>query len=232
MKLEKACKIALSCGLTTIGEAVLNIKLHANSMFDYHLWNEEIAELENEYIECLQEHSDTSENLKISDVFPRIVHLHYVVGDATCPKTGGNKLVAHVCNNKGGWGAGFILALSAKWTQPEEEYRRAFQSGQFHSLGDIQVCNTDDPEITVVNMIAQNGFRSEENSVPLSYEALNICMKKLSCFADSVKASIHMPRIGCGLAGGDREKVEAIIQSELCDKGIDVFVYDLPHFHG
>lgn len=40
-------------------------------------------------------------------------------------------------------------------------------------------------------------------------------------------ASVHMPRIGCGLAGGSWGKVEPIIQEELCDKGVQVFVYDL-----
>jgi len=37
---------------------------------------------------------------------------------------------------------------------------------------------------------------------------------------------VHMPRIGCGLAGGKWEKIEPIILSELIDKGINVFVYD------
>ena len=36
-----------------------------------------------------------------------------------------------------------------------------------------------------------------------------------------------MPRIGCGLAGGDWNKVEKIINETLIDKGIEVYVYDL-----
>lgn len=41
------------------------------------------------------------------------------------------------------------------------------------------------------------------------------------------KASIHMPRIGCGLAGGKWEVIEQIIKEELIDKEIAVTVYDL-----
>jgi hypothetical protein len=35
MKLIEALKMAESCGLSTIGEAVLNITLHAGSLFPY-----------------------------------------------------------------------------------------------------------------------------------------------------------------------------------------------------
>jgi len=37
-----------------------------------------------------------------------------------------------------------------------------------------------------------------------------------------------MPRIGCGLAGGDWHTVEAIIGRTLCAGGVPVHVYDLP----
>jgi O-acetyl-ADP-ribose deacetylase (regulator of RNase III) len=57
-------------------------------------------------------------------------------------------------------------------------------------------------------------------------------MMRLSCVYQKVaeqvrdlNASIHAPRIGCGLAGGEWSKVEKII-NETCN-GIDVFIYDL-----
>ncbi len=31
----------------------------------------------------------------------------YLKGDATQPKTEGNKIIAHICNDIGGWGKGF-----------------------------------------------------------------------------------------------------------------------------
>jgi hypothetical protein len=37
-----------------------------------------------------------------------------------------------------------------------------------------------------------------------------------------------MPRIGCGLSGGDWEIVEPIIFRTLCTAGVPTFVYDLP----
>lgn len=50
--------------------------------------------------------------------------LQFIQGDATDPQAKGNRIIAHICNNLGGWGKGFVLAISERWPQPEEEYRR------------------------------------------------------------------------------------------------------------
>jgi hypothetical protein len=42
-----------------------------------------------------------------------------------------------------------------------------------------------------------------------------------------MRASVHMPRIGCGLAGGKWEEIEPIIERTLVAKGMTVVVYDL-----
>lgn len=48
VKLKDACDIAIACGLTTVGEAWYNIKMHAISIFDYSKINEELTELRDE----------------------------------------------------------------------------------------------------------------------------------------------------------------------------------------
>jgi hypothetical protein len=35
--------------------------------------------------------------------------IRFVRGDATSPRARGPKLIAHVCNDLGGWGKGFVL---------------------------------------------------------------------------------------------------------------------------
>jgi hypothetical protein len=40
-------------------------------------------------------------------------------------------------------------------------------------------------------------------------------------------ASVHMPRIGCGLAGGTWEEVEPLVDAELLKRGFTVTVYDM-----
>jgi hypothetical protein len=38
--------------------------------------------------------------------------LRLVTGDATTPTGEGNKIIAHICNDIGGWGKGFVVAIS------------------------------------------------------------------------------------------------------------------------
>lgn len=61
-----------------------------------------------------------------------------------------------------------------------------------------------------------------------SHDALRTCLAKVARKALETNASVHMPRIGCGLAGGKWEAVEPIIREELVSKGVSVIVYDLP----
>ncbi|MFE0817971.1 GNAT family N-acetyltransferase [Streptomyces sp. NPDC058794] len=49
--------------------------------------------------------------------------IRYVRGDATVPSVKGVKVIAHVCNDLGGWGKGFVLAISRRWPEPEAAYR-------------------------------------------------------------------------------------------------------------
>ena len=76
-------------------------------------------------------------------------------------------------------------------------------------------------------MIAQKGFSSIFNPVPLRYEALRDCLKQLSNSIRENEVSVHMPRIGCGIAKEKWEKVEPIIKETLCENDIQVYVYDL-----
>jgi len=153
--------------------------------------------------------------------------IHYLEGDATQPQGDGFKIIAHVCNNVGAWGAGFVLALSKRWKAPEVAYR--YWASQLHGqrmpLGEIQTVLAE-ADIAVVNMIAQRGIGRTAEGIPLQYLALDICLEKLAKHAKQLGASIHMPRIGCGLAGGDWADVERLINSRLGE--VEVYVYDLP----
>ena len=86
-------------------------------------------------------------------------NIKYVVGDATAPQGESKKIICHICNDLGAWGAGFVLALS-----------------------------------------------------------------KVNVVAERIGATLHMPRIGCGLAGGEWDAVQAVIEEVVT---VDVTVYDL-----
>jgi hypothetical protein len=77
-------------------------------------------------------------------------------------------------------------------------------------------------------MIGQRDVRSDsKGNPPIRYEAVKQTLEKVATFAGDNKASVHMPRIGCGLAGGTWDKMEPIIYESLVHSGIHVNVYDL-----
>lgn len=149
--------------------------------------------------------------------------IQYLQGDATVPQAKGPKVIAHICNDKGGWGKGFVLHLSKRWKDPEQYYRRWYSSKEDFRLGEIQVVQVK-PDIWVANMVAQFGYKVGSKGPPIRYDALRACLKKLAPEAKCLKASVHMPRIGTGLAGGRWELVEPLIEQELA--GQEVYVYD------
>ena len=149
--------------------------------------------------------------------------INYVTGDATNPMGDGHKIITHVCNDIGGWGRGFVVALSNKWSQPEKTYRQCATQKPL-KLGQVMFVNVE-PDITVANMIAQHDVRTINGLPPVRYEALSDCLQVVSSYALTNNASIHMPRIGCGLAGGQWIIVENIINKTMLS--LQIYVYDL-----
>ncbi|MCJ0874712.1 macro domain-containing protein [Streptomyces sp. AP-93] len=148
-------------------------------------------------------------------------------GDASSPQARGPKIIAHVCNDLGGWGKGFVLALSKRWSEPEAAYRawHRGRSGNDFGLGAVQLVQVR-PDTWVANMVGQHGMRTGSGGPPIRYEAVERCLALLAAHAAELGASVHMPRIGCGLAGGKWSRIEPLIRDGLCAKGIPVTVYD------
>jgi O-acetyl-ADP-ribose deacetylase (regulator of RNase III) len=153
--------------------------------------------------------------------------IEYVRGDATTPRGKGPRVIAHVCNDMGGWGKGFVLALSKRWPEPERAYRlwhRERASNDF-GLGAVQVVQVD-RLLWVANMIGQHGTRTGSKGAPVRYEAIAIALGTVTARAAELSASVHMPRIGCGLAGGTWERIEPLIVTRLVAVNVPVTVYD------
>ena len=153
--------------------------------------------------------------------------LEFVLGDATTPGGDGNRIIAHVCNDIGGWGKGFVVAISARWPEPEREYRLWHHEREQNdfALGALQVVQVS-PDTWVANMVAQHGIRASSDGPPIRYDAVGACLEKLGAQALTLGASVHMPRIGCGLAGGTWERIEPLVRGGLCGRGVRVRVYD------
>lgn len=149
----------------------------------------------------------------------------YLTGDATGPVGVGPKIIAHVCNNIGAWGAGFTAALSRRWPGVEKSYlgipRKFLQLGTCYPV-------IVERDIMLLHMVAQRGVRSRANPAPLDLDALDLCLRFLGIVAEPLRRPVHMPRIGCGLAGGKWTDIEPLIRQHVTSRGVDVTVYDLP----
>lgn len=160
----------------------------------------------------------------------------YVVGDATDPTGNDQRIIAHVCNDLGAWGAGFSGAISRRWNAPEQDYRAWYARSRRKdaltpfALGRSWFTPVGDG-LHVVSMVAQHGTRSAKNPTPIRYDALAQCLnyvgREALLWGPEHPTSVHMPRIGCGLAGGAWDRVEPLIVEHLCDRGVPVTVYDL-----
>jgi O-acetyl-ADP-ribose deacetylase (regulator of RNase III) len=160
------------------------------------------------------------------EIIKEMKDIQYIKGDATSPQSEDNKIIVHICNDIGGWGKGFVMAISKRWKKPENQYREWFKSKDGFELGKVQFVHVEE-DLWVANLIGQHKINKDENgNAPIRYDAIEDGLKELSLFAKENNASVHMPRIGCGLAGGKWEMIEPIILKTLSENNIEVTVYD------
>src|SRR5688572_11755269 len=188
--------------------------------------------------------------------------IHRVKGDATTLSAIEDEpnilhVLPHICNNRGGWGKGYCLAISKICPGAEISYRDWHSSGDLDGvefkLGNVNWALNFDKggkregslqvPVHVINMIAQDGY-STLTKPAINYDALRLCLAKVAQtyfgfmwgmgFSLGLRTGIpllfptfHVPRLmGCGLASGQQEIVEEIINDTIA-KRFDVYSYEL-----
>lgn len=165
------------------------------------------------------------------------MEINYVKGDATLPKIieGKRSVIVHCVNTLGAWGAGFVVPLGKRYPQTREYYRNllsSYKGNRSELLGTINLVSDVAEDIDVANLFGQERIypimKDGKKIIPLNYDALQKGFSEIVSIYKTLDYSftIHMPRIGCGLAGGDWNIVEQIIKDEFISKDIEVYVYD------
>jgi Zn-dependent peptidase ImmA (M78 family) len=178
-----------------------------------------------------------------SGIWPRVVGLlttpsvatsnspdiTYLKGDALEPRGEGPVIVAQVVNDAtANWGGrGFAKAVKNRAPAVQEDFRRwvAMHRARF-SLGESRLYQAAQ-NMSFFSMICQEGY-GPSATPRLRYAPLQKCLIELGDTARQLAASVHMPRIGAGQAGGSWEIIEELIRQEVCGRDVPVTVYDLP----
>ena len=71
-------------------------------------------------------------------------------------------------------------------------------------------------------MVAQHGY-GPSTRPRIRYGALTDALDQLEAIASDRRASVHMPRIGVGHAGGNWELISELIDERLVRRGVPVF---------
>lgn len=159
----------------------------------------------------------------------KINGITYKYGDATQPHVEDPFIIAHVVNDKAqSWGGrGFTKSLRERWPTAYTDYGKWRKKNPMEAgLGYIHKFIVND-DAMIISMVAQKGY-GPSDSPRIRYNALKGCLRKVATEALSNSATVHMPRIGSGQAGGSWNIISELIDEELCDKAVKVYIYDLP----
>lgn len=161
-----------------------------------------------------------------------VPNLEYVTGDLLDWNDGGSVILAHVVSDSvRGWSRfGVAGALGRRYPDFAAAYRAwTIASPENLALGSMHhVARTiDGKDVGVASLVVQEGF-GRGAPVRLKYDALATALDKLRDAAISDGASVHVPRLGAGQAGGRWDRIEELLIAGLSAQGVRVVVHTLP----
>ena len=111
-------------------------------------------------------------------------------------------------------GAGIAYAIKTKLLTPEQytEYQQYCQLHGAAALGSVQFIHLGSGQY-VANVFSQDDFYSKRKDTITDYDAMEKALIEVDNFAHANGLTIAIPGyMGCGIAGGDWEKVRRIIR--------------------
>lgn len=146
-------------------------------------------------------------------------------------KEGKFDVIAHGCNCMSTMGAGIAPQMAKAFGC--DRFEMELGGRDINKLGNIDYQtfvlgektiwsledaknNRNEPELTVVNAYTQYNYgrnHKDGATAPFDYEAFTLCMRKINSIFGG--KHIGLPKIGAGLAGGDWDRIEKIIDAEL-----------------
>jgi hypothetical protein len=152
---------------------------------------------------------------------------------------GSTVFIPHVCNNIDLFGAGFAQQIAERFPSVKQDYHMLGKNFLKNNMGYAQIIKVYEEKkykhkLFIVNMIAQNGIRSQSNLRPLNYWGLVKSMTSLASYITTntgfinknENVEIHCPKFGSGLAGGDWHFISDLIEDIWSKFFVTVYKYD------
>jgi O-acetyl-ADP-ribose deacetylase (regulator of RNase III) len=144
--------------------------------------------------------------------------------------------LAHGVNCQGVMGAGVAKVVADKYPEVELAYREFCYRGKAR-VGIYQFTQTNDKKKAIVNMFTQENVGTDKRQVHYgglarAFSSLNDDLFQFeSQFAKEnnsnvvIRPAVAIPRIGAGLAGGDWDLIQEIIDGTT--PLLDIYLYEL-----
>lgn len=146
----------------------------------------------------------------------------YIKGDITETEL---RHIAHGVNCQNVMGGGVAKALFEKWPEIKTKYHEYCNwaiKDQIEMLGTVASVILKDKNI--YNLFTQEYYGYDKKRY-VSYSAIVNCFQRLVSNKHRFDGPIAIPKIGCGLAGGDWKFVEQLINDTVGDD-LEIWVYD------
>jgi len=127
-------------------------------------------------------------------------------------------IIMHGCNCFCTMGSGIAKQIKEQFPEAYEADLKT-KKGNILKLGNFTIAEVKrEYTFKIINCYIQ--YRYGREQVQVDYEALTLCMRKINSLYSNKR--IGLPLIGAGLAGGDWNKIEKIIETEFLNNNVTV----------
>jgi O-acetyl-ADP-ribose deacetylase (regulator of RNase III) len=125
-------------------------------------------------------------------------------------------------------GSGVALAIRNRFPKAYRDYVNLYATqGLYLGFGQFVECKDKLGSKWIFNAFTQEYYGRVPNTQYCDYKAIENCFETVKEFCSAKEfGAFAMPKIGCGLGGGDWQVVLKIIEKVFSDTDLTVVVYD------
>ena len=129
----------------------------------------------------------------------------------------------HGINCIGGFGSGIAGQISKKYPKCKAYYHKYHEDFGLHT--GVTFPFTIENKGVIMNMATQYNCGYDGKKY-VSYDAIEECLIKLKDYCKSKNLKVGLPKIGAGLAGGNWNIIEKIIEETFQDYEVTIYEFE------